>query len=116
MLWKQGDNVVVNSMLHQQGDTMLFIYQSCHAIVNQDDSHYTWLTLLRFYLRIWLSPSWILPIAANAFLASVPYQKNEQFQERWRWQSLSHLLVIPVDTLSLSHNHTYHTLKCSIFK
>ena len=82
MLWKQGDNVVVNSMLHQQGDTRLFIYQSCHAIVNQDDSHYTWLTLLRFYLRIWLSPSWILPIAANAFPASVPYQKNEQFQER----------------------------------
>jgi hypothetical protein len=24
----------------------------------------------------------ILPIAANAFPASVPYQKNEQFQER----------------------------------
>ena len=87
----QSCQVVVNSMLRQQGDTTLIIYQSCHAIVKQDDSHYTWLTLLRFYLRIWLSPSWILPIAANAFPASVPYQKNEQFQERWRWQSLSHL-------------------------
>ena len=30
-----------------------------------------WLTLLRFYLIIWLSPSWILPSAAKAFPASV---------------------------------------------
>ncbi len=30
-----------------------------------------WLTLLWFYLRIWLSPSWILPSAAKAFPASV---------------------------------------------
>jgi hypothetical protein len=47
MLCKQGDNmfisihqtcqVVVNSMLRQQGDTMLIVYQSCHAIVKQDD-------------------------------------------------------------------------------
>ena len=44
------------------------------------------------------------------------YQKNEQFQERWRRQSLFHQHVIPIDTFSLSHNHTYHTLKCSIFK
>jgi len=102
--------VVLNSMLYQQGDNTLIIYQSCHAIVKQDDSHYTWLTLLwfhlriwlspswilpiapnalpRFYLRIWLSPSWILPIAANAFPASVP--KNEQFQERW---DDSHFLI-----------------------
>ena len=54
----QSCQVVVNRMLHQQGDTTLIIYQSCHAIVKQDDSHYTWLTLLRFYLRIWLSSSW----------------------------------------------------------
>ena len=40
MLCKQGDNVVVNSMLRQQGDTRLIIYQSCHAIVKQDDSQY----------------------------------------------------------------------------
>jgi hypothetical protein len=69
----QSCQVVVNRMLHQQGDTTLIIYQSCHAIVKQDDSHYTWLTLLRFYLRIWLSPSWIsLPIAAYVFPASLP--------------------------------------------
>ena len=30
-----------------------------------------WLTLLQFYLIIWLSPSWILPSAAKAFPASV---------------------------------------------
>ena len=83
----QSCQVVVNSMLRQQGDTTLIIYQSCHAIVKQDDSHYTWLTLLRFYLRIWLSPSWILPIAANAFPASVK-KSYEQFQGRLRWQSL----------------------------
>jgi hypothetical protein len=47
----QSCQVVVNRMLRQQGDTMLIIYQSCHAIVKQDDSHYTWLTLLRFYLN-----------------------------------------------------------------
>jgi hypothetical protein len=68
----QSCQVVVNSMLRQQGDTTLIIYQSCHAIVKQDDSHYTRLTLLRFYLRIWLSPSWILPIAANVFPALLP--------------------------------------------
>jgi hypothetical protein len=33
-----------------------------------------WLTLLWFYLRIWLSPSWILPSAAKAFPASVTKQ------------------------------------------
>jgi hypothetical protein len=35
--------VVVNSMLHQQGDNTLIMYQSCHATdtVKQDDSHYT---------------------------------------------------------------------------
>jgi len=27
-------------MLHQQGDNMLIKYQSCHAIVKQDGSHY----------------------------------------------------------------------------
>ena len=27
-------------MLRQQGDNTLLIYQSCHAIVKQDDSHY----------------------------------------------------------------------------
>ena len=34
--------VVVNSMLHQQGDNTLIMYQSCHATatVKQDDSHY----------------------------------------------------------------------------
>ena len=36
----QSCQVVVNRMLRQQGDTMLIIYQSCHAIVKQDDSHY----------------------------------------------------------------------------
>ena len=30
-----------------------------------------WLTLLQFYLIIWLSPSWILPSAAKVFPASV---------------------------------------------
>ena len=30
-----------------------------------------WLTLIRFYLRIWPSSSWILPSAAKAFPASV---------------------------------------------
>ena len=62
---------VVNSMLRHQGDNTLIIYQSCHAIVKQVDSQYKWLTLLQFYLRIWLSPSWILPSAAKAFPASV---------------------------------------------
>ena len=34
--------VVVNSMLHQQGDNTLIMYQSCHATatLKQDDSHY----------------------------------------------------------------------------
>ena len=34
--------VVVNSMLHQQGDNTVIMYQSCHATatVKQDDSHY----------------------------------------------------------------------------
>ena len=32
--------VVVNSMLRQQGDNTLIKYQSYHAIVKQDDSHY----------------------------------------------------------------------------
>jgi hypothetical protein len=68
----QSSQVVVNSMLRQQGDTTLIIYQSCQAIVKQGDIHYTWLTLLWFYLRIGLSPSWVLPIAANVFPASVP--------------------------------------------
>jgi hypothetical protein len=36
----QSCQVVVNSMLHQQGDTTLIIYQSCHAIGKQDDSQY----------------------------------------------------------------------------
>ena len=27
-------------MLHHQGDNTLIKYQSCHAIVKQDDSHY----------------------------------------------------------------------------
>jgi hypothetical protein len=29
-----------------------------------------------------MTVTFILPIAANAFPASLPYQKNEQFQER----------------------------------
>jgi hypothetical protein len=37
----QSCQVVVNSMLHQQGDTTLIIYQSWQAIVKQDDSQYT---------------------------------------------------------------------------
>ena len=32
--------VVVNSKLRQQGDNMLIKYQSYHAIVKQDGSHY----------------------------------------------------------------------------
>jgi hypothetical protein len=32
--------VVANSMLRQQGDNMVIIYQSCHAIVKQVDSQY----------------------------------------------------------------------------
>jgi len=36
----QSCQVVINSMLCQQGDTTLIIYQSCQAIVKQDDSHY----------------------------------------------------------------------------
>jgi len=34
--------VVVNGMLHQQGDNTVIMYQSCHATatVKQDDSHY----------------------------------------------------------------------------
>ena len=34
--------VVVNGMLHQQGDNMVIMYQSCRATatVEQDDSHY----------------------------------------------------------------------------
>ena len=58
----QSCQVVGNSisMLCQQGDNTLIIYQSCHVIVIQDDSHYyKWLTLLRGYLRICLSPSLI---------------------------------------------------------
>jgi hypothetical protein len=31
---------VVKSMLRQQGDNTLIKYQSCHAIVKQDGSHY----------------------------------------------------------------------------
>jgi len=80
--------VVVNSMLHQQGDTTLIIYQSCHAIVKQDDNHYTWLTLLRFYLRIWLSPSWIWPIAANVFLL-----QTEKMSNFWKDGDDSHFLI-----------------------
>ncbi len=35
--------VVVNSMLRQQGDNMVIMYQSCHATatVKQDESHYS---------------------------------------------------------------------------
>ncbi len=97
MLCKQGDNMfqqyivcsaskvttfssvnqtcqeVVNCMLRQQGDNTLIIYQSCHAIVKQDDGHYKWLTLLWFYLIICLLPSWILPGAA---MDCVPYDKS----------------------------------------
>jgi hypothetical protein len=32
--------LVVNSMLRQQGDNTVIICQSCHAIVKQDDSHF----------------------------------------------------------------------------
>jgi hypothetical protein len=50
-------------MLRQQDDNTLIKYQSCHAIVKQDGSHY----------MINLAPvfSWILPSAAKAFPASV---------------------------------------------
>jgi hypothetical protein len=81
--------VVANSMLRQQGDNTLIKYQSCHAIAKQVDSQYKWLTLLQFYLRIWLSPSWILPSAAKAFPASVT--KKIAMPRKMRWQSLSHL-------------------------
>jgi hypothetical protein len=36
----QSGQVVVNSMLRQQGDNTLIINQSCHAIAKQDDSQY----------------------------------------------------------------------------
>jgi hypothetical protein len=36
----QSGQVVVNSMLRQQGDNTLIIYQSCHVVVKQDDSRY----------------------------------------------------------------------------
>jgi len=39
--------VVVNSMLHQQGDNMVIVYQSWHATatVKQDDSHFIYYSL-----------------------------------------------------------------------
>ena len=42
-----------------------------HVMLLSNKSTVTWLTLLRFYLRIWLSPAWILPSAAKASPASV---------------------------------------------
>jgi hypothetical protein len=83
----QSGQVVVNNMLHQQGDNTLIIYQSCHVIVKQDDSHY--MIILALVLSERQSPSWILPSAANAFPASVP--KKWAISGKMRWQSLSHL-------------------------
>jgi hypothetical protein len=110
----QSCQVVVNNMLRQQGDTTLIIYQSCHAIVKQDTVT-IWLTLLRFYLRIWLSPSWILPIAANVFPASVP--------KKWAISGKMKMTVIYSSTyypcrhlLFIAQPYIHHTLKCSIFK
>ena len=103
----QSGQVVVNSMLRQQGDNTLIIYQSCHDIVKQDDSHYKWLTLLRFNLRIWLSPSWILPSAANAFPASVP----KKWAISGKWDD-SHFLIchtIPVCRHLLFIELPYHS-------
>ncbi len=94
--------VVVNSnsmLRQQQGDNTLIIYQSCHAIVKQDDSHYKWLTLLWFYLRIWLSPSWILPSAANAFLVLASVAKNSYVENDEMTVTFSS--TTPVDTFSI---------------
>jgi len=67
-----------------------------------------WLTLLRIYLRIWPSSSWILPSAAEAFptsvtkkIALIPFPTSNlawyvrmyvcTYVQQMRWQSLSHL-------------------------
>jgi hypothetical protein len=57
-------------MLHHQGDNTLIKYQSCHAIVKQDDSHYM-INLAPVLFENMTVPSWILPSAAKAFPASV---------------------------------------------
>jgi hypothetical protein len=71
---------------------------SCYK---QVDSQYKFLTLLQqFYLRIWLSPSWILPSAAKAFPASVT--KQIVMSRKMRWQSLFHLPSLQTPSLCKS--------------
>jgi hypothetical protein len=68
-------------MLHQQGDTTSIIYQSCHAIVKQDGSHYM-INLAPVLSENMTVTFMDITNCSYAFPASVP--KNEQFQERWR--------------------------------
>jgi hypothetical protein len=65
-------------MLRQQGDNTLIIYQSCHAIVKQDDSHYM------INLALVLSENMTVTFVdiVQLIRSQLQYQKNEQFQER----------------------------------
>jgi hypothetical protein len=63
--------VVVNRMLRQQGDNALIIYQSCHAIAKQDDSHYMINLAPVLFENVTVTFMDIRPIADIAFPASV---------------------------------------------
>jgi hypothetical protein len=62
--------VVVNSMLHQQGDIALIIYQSFHAIAKQDDSYYMIKLAPVLFGNMTVTFMDIRPSAAIAFPAS----------------------------------------------
>ena len=71
-----------------------------------------WLTLLRFYLIIWLSPSWILPSTAKVFpasetkkLALIPSQLPT-----WPWY------VRMYDRWDDSHFLIYHPCRHLLFR
>jgi hypothetical protein len=57
-------------MLRQQGDNAIIIYQSCHAIAKQDDSHYM-IKLAGLFENMTVTFMDIRPSAATAFPASV---------------------------------------------
>jgi hypothetical protein len=85
--------VVLNSMLCQQGDNTLIIYQSCHTIVKQDDSHY-----MRYYqLQPMHCPGFFWEYDCHLhWYYQLQLMHSQLLTKKWaisgkmRWQSLSH--------------------------
>jgi hypothetical protein len=89
------NQVVVNRMLRQQGDNTLLIYQSCHAIAKQDDSHYMINLAPVLFENMTVTFMDIRPSAAIAFPASVTKKSHVKKDEMTVTFS-----SIPVDTFS----------------